>query len=345
MWIMNVSLLLIVLLTESQLGKSQTTDVIQPDPLVTSQVGDTVTLQCFYETNDPAYLSWYKQSGGWKPCLISTFYSYEGRPIFYDEFKSDSRLRVQVGTGENHLIISNTQDSDSAVYYCGVTIINVLHFGNGTLLLTGIDSKSRTVIQQPVSDTVQPGDSVTLQCTIETESCAGEHSVYWFRHGSGESLPGVIYTHGNRSDECEKSPEAGSPTQSCVYSLPKRNLSLSDAGTYYCAVAMCGEILFGNGTVVNFSGDTIALLYIVYFLGAILAVTFILFVILLYLIRRPCQHFEGQNEKLSTEENHEADRLNYAALNFTGKKTKDRNKRAVMERETLYTEVRYEVTG
>ncbi|CAB1345277.1 unnamed protein product [Coregonus sp. 'balchen'] len=59
---------------------------------------------------------------------------------------------------------------------------------------------------------------------------------------------GIIYTHGDRSDQCEKSPEAGSPTQSCVYNLPKRNLSLSDTGTYYCAVASCGEILFGNGT-------------------------------------------------------------------------------------------------
>uniref|UniRef100_A0A3B3R130 Ig-like domain-containing protein n=1 Tax=Paramormyrops kingsleyae TaxID=1676925 RepID=A0A3B3R130_9TELE len=113
---------------------------------------------------------------------------------------------------------------------------------------------SRKTIFQPVPDTVQPGDSVTLQCTIETGSCAGEHSVYWFRHGSGESLPGVIYSHGNRSDECEKSPEAGSPTRSCVYSLPKRNLSPSDAGTYYCAVAMCGEMLFGNGTKVHVEG-------------------------------------------------------------------------------------------
>ncbi|KAJ8281791.1 hypothetical protein COCON_G00043100 [Conger conger] len=36
--------------------------------------------------------------------------------------------------------------------------------------------------------------------------------------------------------------------ESCVYNFPKRNLSLSDAGTYYCAVATCGEILFGNET-------------------------------------------------------------------------------------------------
>ncbi|KAG9331309.1 hypothetical protein JZ751_019523 [Albula glossodonta] len=98
---------------------------------------------------------------------------------------------------------------------------------------------------------MQPGDSVTLQCSVHTETCAGEHSVYWFRQASGESLPGIIYTHGNRSDQCERSSGAGSPTQSCVYKLPKRNLSRSDAGTYYCAVATCGEILFGNGTVLD----------------------------------------------------------------------------------------------
>ena len=50
-----------------------------------------------------------------------------------------------------------------------------------------------SVVQQPVSESVQPGNSVTLNCTIHTETGAGEHSVYWFRHGSGESRPGVIY--------------------------------------------------------------------------------------------------------------------------------------------------------
>uniref|UniRef100_A0A8C7FCB2 Ig-like domain-containing protein n=1 Tax=Oncorhynchus kisutch TaxID=8019 RepID=A0A8C7FCB2_ONCKI len=109
-------------------------------------------------------------------------------------------------------------------------------------------SHYHTVVQRPVSDPVHPGHSVTLQCTVLSETCTGEHSVCWFRAGSGESHPGVIYTSGNKSGECKKSPETPSPTHSCVFSLSKNNLSPSDAVTYYCAVATCGEILVGNGT-------------------------------------------------------------------------------------------------
>ncbi len=45
-----------------------------------------------------------------------------------------------------------------------------------------------------------------------------------------------------------------SQTQSCVYNLFKSNVSHSDAGIYYCAVAACGEILFGKGAELNFRG-------------------------------------------------------------------------------------------
>uniref|UniRef100_A0A4W4E2L9 Ig-like domain-containing protein n=1 Tax=Electrophorus electricus TaxID=8005 RepID=A0A4W4E2L9_ELEEL len=151
----------------------------------------------------------------------------------------------------------NLSLSDAGTYYCAVALCGEILFGNGTTLF--FNGKDCNIMSGPNSKhhhyIIHPGDSVTLQCTVLTESCAGEHNVYWFRHVSGESHPGIIYTHGDSSDQCKKSSEVGSPVQTCVFNLPKSNLSLCDAGTYYCAVAMCGEILFGNGSKLEFAGE------------------------------------------------------------------------------------------
>ena len=80
--------------------------------------------------------------------------------------------------------------------------------------------------------------------------------MFWFRAGSVTN-PTFIYSHRNSGDECETSPEAQS-LQKCLYSFSK-NFSSSDTGTYYCAVATCGEILFGNGTKLDVEGIIVLL--------------------------------------------------------------------------------------
>ncbi|KAM9407803.1 uncharacterized protein ACWYII_027607 [Salvelinus alpinus] len=228
---------------------------------------------------------WFKQSFGQKPLLMSSSL-YVGQDSYHSnnfikEFTEIKRLFVRRGDYSFNLTISKTEPGDSATYYCSTTAIYEQTFGDGTILIVKGNETNMTVLQQPVSESVQPGDSVTLNCTIHTETCVGEHSVYWFRHGSGESHPGILYSHVDRNDQCEKSPDAGSPTQSCVYNLPKRNLSLSDAGTYYCAVASCGEILFGNGTKLDIQGSHRAdLLLLVYCLGVGLAFLLIMIIVL-----------------------------------------------------------------
>ncbi|XP_038556270.1 uncharacterized protein LOC119889414 [Micropterus salmoides] len=116
------------------------------------------------------------------------------------------------------------------------------------------------VVQWPtVSDPVHPGDAVTLQCSVlstsKKKSCPGEHSVHWFGVRSDKYHANTIYTGGNRHHECDKRPDAQSPPKSCVYHLSK-NVSSSDAGIYYCAVAACGEIIFGNGTKLDIESGT-----------------------------------------------------------------------------------------
>ncbi|XP_064181736.1 uncharacterized protein LOC135249945 isoform X2 [Anguilla rostrata] len=230
-------------------------NIIQPDTLVRAQIGDTVTLPCFYSVNFYD-ISWYKQPLGQKIQHIAVKVLKENNTRLFNEFENSKRFSAKAAKGSFNLTVSRVEPSDSATYHCAMMPYSETIFGDGTtLMVMGSESHGRTVVlQQPESESVQPGDSVTLQCTVHTETCAGEHSVYWFRQGSGESPPGIISTHGTRSDECQRSSGAVSPTQSCVYNFPKRNLSPSDAGTYYCAVATCGEILFGNGTKLNVAG-------------------------------------------------------------------------------------------
>uniref|UniRef100_A0A3P8Z367 Ig-like domain-containing protein n=1 Tax=Esox lucius TaxID=8010 RepID=A0A3P8Z367_ESOLU len=296
--------------------------------LVSANVGETVILRCFQD-NLAQHFLWYKQTLGDKPKILSSCYSYANNPEFHNEFKDRSRFSVLCGTGINHLNISDIQLSDSASYYCGSSHTNELNFLVGAILVVkGSESRNTPVVQQPVSESVHPGDSVTLNCTINTETCGGEHSVYWFRHDSGESPPGIIYTNGDRSGQCMKSPESGSPTQSCVYNLPKRNLSLSDTGTYYCAVASCGEILFGNGTKLDVGGNYTEPVLSVYCLGVALGVSIILIIVLICIIYKM-----NLMTLLCSSQNQDADNIHYVALNLNKKRSS--RQRSNMQEETV----------
>eukprot|EP00063_Salmo_salar_P079800 XP_014054635.1 PREDICTED: uncharacterized protein LOC106604496 [Salmo salar] len=320
--------------------------------------GDPVTLYCVFSKED-INMFWYKQMVGQKPQSIVTMTKYD-MPVWHKDF-NHSRFNVEKADADGmyRLAITNTDPTDEAVYYCAVRTAYEVNFINGThLLLKGKNhqrSHYHTVVQRPVSDPVHPGDSVTLQCTVLTETCTGEHSVYWFRAGSGESHPGVIYTSGNRSDECEKSPETPSPTQSCVYSLSKNNLGPSDAGTYYCAVATCGEILLGNGIKLDMATDTKcnesekAMVAVVVGLAVALVLCGIgiIFLACTRSKEQVCDNCKavdacrgGRHDGLRGEQDQDGDTLNYAALNFSERKNKRGRKKRESPQESVYSDVR-----
>nr|XP_046174443.1 uncharacterized protein LOC124007749 [Oncorhynchus gorbuscha] len=350
-----------IILFYRNFGCALKNDVIQPDPLIVTNLGQNVSLTCFCRSNLIVRVSWFKQTVGQKPLLMASSY-YRTQNTFYfnnftKDFKETKRLSVKRGVGSSNLTISKTESGDSATYYCGAMKAGQVKIGKGTVLIVkGSESNSMSVLQQPVSESVQPGDSVTLNCTIHTETCAGEHSIYWFRHGSGEFRPGLIYTHGDSSEQCKESPEAGSPTKRFVYNLPKRNLSLSDAGTYYCAVASFGEILFGNGTKVDVDyGCKEDHLLLVYCLGVALALCVILIIVLgcvLYKITKKtsllCSGKHPQSGIPTVPSCHNQDQehddtltsVHYAALNVIHKKQKTQRQRSTMERDTVYSGLR-----
>ncbi|XP_044197738.1 uncharacterized protein LOC122973984 isoform X1 [Thunnus albacares] len=317
--------------------------------LLYANLGDNVTLPCSYDSG-AKYLCWYKQVAGEQPEIISSFYKHlPDSNNFHNQFKNNKRFSVHTGERFYHLNISNVQHMDSAMYFCGQTSITVTEFHDGILLVFK-ESRHLSFLQQPISDSVQAGGSVTLNCTVYTGTSDREHSVYWYKKDSGDSHLGIMYIHTHSSTQCVKSFESESPAQSCVYSLSKRNVSLSDAGTYYCALASCGEILFGKGTRLNVGGkqhDTLPVL--VHGLVAVLLVSVILNVILTCILcnmaRRKHIHSGGPHPQPSAPEytagsqNEESGALQYVALDFKKRQRKGRRQRST-EKEMIYSGLR-----
>ncbi|XP_071314409.1 uncharacterized protein [Trachinotus anak] len=201
------------------------------------RVGDNVTLTCTRKASGSLF--WIRLVSGNFPEVLGKTYSLKTvhRHITTTEEPETFVLRI-----------AKAELSDAALYYCMKTYQQSVTFLNGTDLR--VKGTEPDITAAPTSDPVRPEISVTLPCSVvsdsEKKTCPGDPTVYWFRVGADESHPRLIYTHGENEDICEKSPEVHS-AQKCVYNFSK-NVSFSDAGTHYCAVATCGEILFGNGT-------------------------------------------------------------------------------------------------
>ncbi|XP_036452831.1 E3 ubiquitin-protein ligase TRIM69-like [Colossoma macropomum] len=224
----------------TQMKTSDITDL----QVQTVRRGDQVTVKCEQKAAKDD-LVWYQQSLGKLPqyvvrkAEIKANSPQESKPEVKHRFSrafNNSRFTVDEETFD--LSINGVKEEDIGIYFCGKAKSAALEFISGTFLLFADD---KTDHHPPPESANKNEEPVKLLCSVQavTLNCSGEHSLYWIRHGSGESHPGIIYIHPHTRDECEKSSETDSPTQSCVYKLPKRNLSLSDAGTHYCAVAAC----------------------------------------------------------------------------------------------------------
>ncbi|XP_067293472.1 uncharacterized protein [Pseudorasbora parva] len=226
---------------------SYNVDIAQEDVKVV-RAGEDVNLTCTTsEFLDSTSSAWFKQTDDGKSLQI--VFSYRSQqPSWNKDFEKMNRFNLSKGDNHFNLTILKSKPSDSATYYCVVGSYAKIGMGVGTRIIVRDAAVAHTTLHQSLIDALHPGDSVDLQCSIFSKSCAGEHSVYWFRQSLGDSQ-GVLYTKGERNGRCKNSSE--SQTQSCVYNLLKSNISHSDAGIYYCAVAACGQILFGNGTEIN----------------------------------------------------------------------------------------------
>uniref|UniRef100_A0A3P9PHG4 Ig-like domain-containing protein n=1 Tax=Poecilia reticulata TaxID=8081 RepID=A0A3P9PHG4_POERE len=278
-------------------------------PIVTVELGEPVTLTCAFTDNfqSTTWLHWYKQNAGDTLNLIVSQQHYI-KPTYGPEF-SASRFNATNTKKMSNLTILKTVQEDEGMYHCTQTDM----YGS---TINSERTMSYTVVQQPaVSHPRRPNDSMTLQCLVLSNStnttCSEEPRVFWFKAGSNKSHPDIIYTDGKKAGNCDKRFDS---QDKCIYNFSK-SFSSSDAGTYYCAVATCGQIVFGNGTSLK-NGMNL------YQLNILRNSTFEMKV-----------YFSKQTEA--------GPDLNYAALHFSeGRTSRGKKKRELMTEDSVYSQVK-----
>ncbi|XP_042563896.1 uncharacterized protein LOC116220850 [Clupea harengus] len=171
---------------------------------------------------------------------------------------------------------------------------------------------------------------------VQTETRTEDLRVFWFRPASGDSHPGVIYTNNSRGGQCEGR---------CVYSLSKKDINISDAGTYYCGIATSRQILF---SVVFCCFSEKAVDPVVFGLAAVSGLCFMLICYLIYQDRKHKHDKEVKSQQVHTDRSvrdpssgQDAEEpINYAALHFSDKKLKRGKKKRDLPRESIYSDVR-----
>ncbi|XP_051505139.1 uncharacterized protein LOC127412637 [Myxocyprinus asiaticus] len=332
--------------------------VHQPDSVVTVSVGDNVTLRCSVlkeDHSDP--IVWYKQTSGHQPRVVVLVQKFAGKPQFYNEFKS-SRFTIERAHEICHLKISNVISSDKAMYYCGWRKFETVFAGGTYLALKGSQNNQHkfnvSIHQHPVTESVYPGVTVTLLCSVLSKHTTADMKMFWFRSDSGKSVPEIMYTR-NQSDQCE----IDTFRQSCTYNLSKNIVSQKDTGTYYCAVVTCGKILFENGTKTNMGcADRPSLSYnisyvqpmdpVVIVLGELLGVCMALITIQAVLSHKKKRHYfntvlQDIEKEHPSSQDCDAVLLNYTAIHFKERKIRRGRVKGEVPQDSVYTSVNYSV--
>uniref|UniRef100_A0A3P9PHH2 Ig-like domain-containing protein n=1 Tax=Poecilia reticulata TaxID=8081 RepID=A0A3P9PHH2_POERE len=209
----------------------------------------------------------------------------------------------------------------------------------------GNDDKTMnyTIVQRSrPANTARLGDSATLECSVlshsKKRSCPGGLSVLWFRARSQKSQPEIIFTDGINQDDCSWKHE-----RKCVHSF-FHNVSSSEFGTYYCAIATCGEILFGNGTTLEAEkSDSAFIILVTVVICLIISVVLHITIICHQTHKKAKKQIKdktSRHDNFGRQEDNNADDENdvkCAALHFLGGKEK---KQLLMD-ESVYSQVKY----
>ncbi|XP_034532839.1 uncharacterized protein LOC117807613 [Notolabrus celidotus] len=232
------------------LCEARTNDIFQPVSLKSVKLGDSATIECHIKS-EMQRRAWYKLTTGKRLQFVASFNSKYNLSTVAEKFHP--RYSVKFNTSSSDLSVSAATWGDAGTYFCGVHLSNDVQFGSGTvLMLKGADMIIDSVVQHPESLRADPGDSVTLSCSVYTDLCAAEQIIVSWLKSSPHSDPPMFPSSGHKTHICKRT-ESGDTA--CVFKLLMSNLRFDDDGAYYCVVTACEHTLLGNGTKLDLWDD------------------------------------------------------------------------------------------
>uniref|UniRef100_A0AAR2K484 Ig-like domain-containing protein n=1 Tax=Pygocentrus nattereri TaxID=42514 RepID=A0AAR2K484_PYGNA len=163
-----------LLFTLCLFGTVKSSDIVDPQ-VQTVRRRDNTTIKCHQNETKHDLLTWYQQSLGKLPQYIVRQFKTEEQKVNHTFSKKFINSRFTVDNKTFDLSINGVKEEDVGIYFCGKGEKNSSEFLSGTLLL--------------FADEKTPPDPAIKNCSVQavTLSCSGDRSVYWIRHGSGES--------------------------------------------------------------------------------------------------------------------------------------------------------------
>ncbi|XP_035983526.1 uncharacterized protein LOC118557502 [Fundulus heteroclitus] len=322
-------------------------------PVITVHVGEATTVTCDLPSDEyrGGKLLWYRQTVGHTLELIGTFWKYAN--LNYGPSYSDSRMTIVVTDKMSNLTILKTVQEDEGMYHCAFPDWSQTVWRGTYLLIKGntVGTLNYRVVQSlTASDSVRAEEYVTLQCSVLSDfdrtTCSEDLSVFWFRSNTPD--PHIMFIDGNKTDRCQKKTDYQTR---CVYNFSK-DISSSDAGTYYCAVATCGEILFGNATKLEAESTADGEIPVQVITISCLIISLIINIVFICFKtpRAACKQseaIEGTSSQeismnLSQQDDHTNENgkdLNYAALHFSAGKAR-RGKKINVKEDSVYSYIK-----
>ncbi|XP_064816525.1 immunoglobulin lambda-1 light chain-like isoform X1 [Oncorhynchus masou masou] len=171
--------------------------VTQTPSVLTVSTKGTATFHCDITKNQGNYVNWYKQVPGGAPQYVLRYHYTSDSPDEYGSgFSSDRFTSKATSDKDYQFIISNVEETDSAVYYCHIwdSSVTVHVFGQGTKLIVTDSTLPPPVLTifPPSSDELK-SSKVTLVCLASQMSMAFA-DVSWT--AGGNPVTGGIATSG-----------------------------------------------------------------------------------------------------------------------------------------------------